>query len=238
MVDNNTTYAAGNQLSLAGTTFNVSEGAGSGLDADLLDGQHGTFYRNASNLNAGTLNTARFSAYADLSAEGYLGNASGDLARNNGTLQSNLNADRLDGQHASAFANTSHNHFGETWTGSGTPGLKTETSNSSGRALWGIATHGSGYNFGVWGESLSSVGIGVYGRAPYGGIAGASTASSGATYGVWGESDSTSGYGVYGFADASSGINFGVFGESDSTSGYGVYGFATRIKWNKLRSVW
>ncbi|PLX07289.1 MAG: hypothetical protein C0596_11795, partial [Marinilabiliales bacterium] len=38
--DNNTTYSAGNQLSLSGTTFNVSEGAGSGLDADLLDGVH------------------------------------------------------------------------------------------------------------------------------------------------------------------------------------------------------
>lgn len=38
--DNNTTYSAGNQLGLTGTTFNVSEGAGSGLDADLLDGQH------------------------------------------------------------------------------------------------------------------------------------------------------------------------------------------------------
>ena len=38
--DNNTTYAAGNQLSLSGTTFNVSEGAGSGLDSDMLDGQH------------------------------------------------------------------------------------------------------------------------------------------------------------------------------------------------------
>lgn len=36
--DNNTTYSAGNQLSLSGTTFNVTEGAGSGLDADLLDG--------------------------------------------------------------------------------------------------------------------------------------------------------------------------------------------------------
>ncbi len=38
--DDNTTYSAGNQLSLSGTTFNVSEGSGSGLDADLLDGQH------------------------------------------------------------------------------------------------------------------------------------------------------------------------------------------------------
>lgn len=36
--DQNTTYAAGNQLSLAGTTFGVVEGPGSGLDADTLDG--------------------------------------------------------------------------------------------------------------------------------------------------------------------------------------------------------
>ncbi|MFP4663743.1 MAG: hypothetical protein ACLFM1_04895 [Bacteroidales bacterium] len=42
--DDNTTYSAGNQLSLSGTTFNVSEGSGSGLDADLLDGQHGSYY--------------------------------------------------------------------------------------------------------------------------------------------------------------------------------------------------
>lgn len=43
--DDNTTYAAGNQLSLAGTTFNVTEGSNSGLDADLLDGWHGDYYR-------------------------------------------------------------------------------------------------------------------------------------------------------------------------------------------------
>jgi hypothetical protein len=43
--DDNTTYAAGNQLSLAGTTFNVVEGSGSGLDADTLDGWSGDYYR-------------------------------------------------------------------------------------------------------------------------------------------------------------------------------------------------
>ena len=86
------------------------DGAGSGLDADLLDGQDASYYQNASNINAGTLNNARFSAYSDLGAEGYLGNASGDLAQNNGTLQSSLNADRLDGNHASAFAIASHDH--------------------------------------------------------------------------------------------------------------------------------
>lgn len=39
-VDNNTTYLAGNQLDLSGTTFNVQEGPDSGLDADTVDGQH------------------------------------------------------------------------------------------------------------------------------------------------------------------------------------------------------
>ena len=33
----------------------MNAGAGSGLDADLLDGQHGAFYRYAGNINAGTL---------------------------------------------------------------------------------------------------------------------------------------------------------------------------------------
>jgi hypothetical protein len=49
-------------------------GAGSGFDADLLDAQHGAFYQNAGNLNAGTLDAARFSAYSDLTTEGYLDN--------------------------------------------------------------------------------------------------------------------------------------------------------------------
>lgn len=35
------------------------DGAGSGVDADLLDGQHGAYYLSASNLNAGTVPDAR-----------------------------------------------------------------------------------------------------------------------------------------------------------------------------------
>ncbi len=106
-VDGNTIWHAAN------------DGATSGLDADLLDGQQGSYYLEAINLH-GTLSTDRYSAYADLSAEGYLGNASGDLALNNGTLNTNLNADLLDGQHASAFAVSSHNHWGISWSGAGT----------------------------------------------------------------------------------------------------------------------
>ena len=38
---------------------NKSPGSGSGLDADLLDGQHGSYYTDASNLSTGTLATGR-----------------------------------------------------------------------------------------------------------------------------------------------------------------------------------
>lgn len=37
----------------------AGDGPGSGLDADLLDGQHGSYYRDAGNINAGTLAVAR-----------------------------------------------------------------------------------------------------------------------------------------------------------------------------------
>jgi len=44
------------------TEIKTVDGAGSGLDADVLDGQHGSYYQNASNLNAGTLASARLSS--------------------------------------------------------------------------------------------------------------------------------------------------------------------------------
>ena len=39
----------------------VNDGSGSSLDADLLDGQHGSYYQDADNLNAGTVPNARLS---------------------------------------------------------------------------------------------------------------------------------------------------------------------------------
>jgi EAL domain-containing protein (putative c-di-GMP-specific phosphodiesterase class I) len=47
------------------------------VDAATLGGEPQTFYRDASNLNAGTLDPDRFSAYIDLAAEGYLDNNAG-----------------------------------------------------------------------------------------------------------------------------------------------------------------
>ena len=83
--DANNEYVAGNQLELVGgSVFNVLEGhdasTGFTLNAGTLDDQEGTWYQNANNINDGTLGTGYYSAYSDLSAEGYLDNSGpGDL---------------------------------------------------------------------------------------------------------------------------------------------------------------
>lgn len=80
------------------------------LDADSLDGMGGSGYLNASNLNAGVLSTARFSAYSDLSAEGYLNNSSSSdlLIRSQADARywnaSNINSGTLDIDRYSAYA--------------------------------------------------------------------------------------------------------------------------------------
>jgi hypothetical protein len=186
----------------------ASDGSGSTLDADLLDGQHGSYFLNASNINAGTLGTAYYSAYGDLSAEGYLNlDAGGDL----------LTRDQGDARYVSS----AHNHWGQTWTGSGT-----------GLTLSGgtIGLSGSGSTYGVYGTSISTTGYGVYGYA---------TSTNGMTYGVYGRSDANGlGRGVYGLATGLTGSHAGVMGETTATDatnsgvmgiaarGYGVYGRA------------
>lgn len=53
------------------TKLKTVDGTGSGLDADLLDGQEGAYYRNAANLNAGILPDARLSGtYTGVSITG------------------------------------------------------------------------------------------------------------------------------------------------------------------------
>jgi hypothetical protein len=79
----------------------------------------------------------------------------------------------------------------------------------------------------VWGESASTFGYGVYGKAPLYAVRGYATATSGYAYGVLGLMGSTSGSAVHGQATAASGTTHGVRGESASTSGRGVYGYAT-----------
>ncbi len=90
------------------------------LDADLLDGMQGSGYRNASNLNAGVLNNGRFSAYSDLSAEGYLNNNGVNdlLIRSQSDARywnaSNINSGTLDDSRFSAYSDLSNEgHLGQ-----------------------------------------------------------------------------------------------------------------------------
>jgi len=66
-----------------------NDGTGSGLDADLLDGQEGSYYRDADNINAGTLAVARL-------------HSSVWRSDNDGS-GSGLDADLLDGQEGSYY---------------------------------------------------------------------------------------------------------------------------------------
>ncbi|MEO8196817.1 MAG: hypothetical protein ABI689_08855 [Thermoanaerobaculia bacterium] len=128
--DQGTTYSAGNQLSLTGTTFDVLEGAGSGLDADTIDG--------------------------------------------------------LD---ATALATASHDHFGQTWGGSGTLGLKVLNSAAFSTAtIFGLSTSSTGIGAGVYGAAASDNGIGLLGQA---------SSSTGINYGVYGITSSPTGFAGY-----------------------------------------
>jgi hypothetical protein len=62
------------------------------LGADLLDGQHGSYYRNASNLNSGTVPVARLSGTYNIDISG--------------------DADTLDGQHGSYYRDASNLNAG------------------------------------------------------------------------------------------------------------------------------
>ncbi len=69
--------AVNGPLWAGGKVWNAgNDGAGSGLDADLLDGQEGAYYRNASNINAGTLAKERLPASIDASITGNAATAS------------------------------------------------------------------------------------------------------------------------------------------------------------------
>ncbi len=126
-----------------------------------------------------------------------------------------------------------HDHFGESWSGTGTGlslastdstgvvnGLWAETASDAGNGIYGYATSTTGPAWGVVGESDADEGIGVFGNA---------NSPSGTTYGVLGQTASTTdnAIGVYGYASAVSGNTRGVLGVSESNVGEGVFGVAT-----------
>ncbi len=118
------------------------------MDADLLDGQdESAFFRLSQNETV----TGR---------PAFNGGTSGSTSPftvDSNYRVTNLNADLLDGQDANDFASASHNHWGETWSGSGT-----------GLSLSGGSTglYGSGSSRGIHGHSWS--GVALYARTDSG----------------------------------------------------------------------
>jgi hypothetical protein len=103
-------------------------------------------------------------------------------------------------------------------SGSGV-GVRAITNGPTGTGLFASAQGANpGQNFGVWGESGSSIGTGVHGQA---------WSSSGAGSGVVGRSYATSGNGVWGQAMTTTGPAWGVIGSSPSTAGGGVFGVSS-----------
>lgn len=108
-LNGNTAGNNSGQISLNNGTVN------SNLNSDLLDGQHGSYYQNASNINAGTLSDARLSSNVTLQGNSFNGinqlvqlNGSGYLPSLNGSLVTNVDALTLQGNSASYFTNASN----------------------------------------------------------------------------------------------------------------------------------
>jgi trimeric autotransporter adhesin len=81
--------------------------------------------------------------------------------------------------------------------------------------------------YGGYFESASTIGRGVYGKAPYRGVVGEATANSGYTDGGYFKNVSVNGKGVHGIATASTGNTYGGYFDSFSTEGKGVSGYAS-----------
>ena len=154
-------YLAGNQLQLAGNTFNVLEGSGSGLDADLLDGLSSTAF-------ATSLHDHFGQTWIGLAQEGlHLTNGVtspqaralvGEVVAQDGQAVVGL-ANAPDGSGTGVLGRVSAT------SGAGT-GVTGEVASPDGRGVIGRATAANGAPRGVYGESASSNdGAGVHGES-------------------------------------------------------------------------
>jgi len=195
------------------------------MEADTLDGQHASaFSTTVHNHDHGALTGLANDTHPQYFNLGQNETVAGRPAFNGGAsgatppffvdsdfLVSLLNADRLDGQHAAAFAPAAHNHWGADWSGTGN-GMTLWSTSGGGIGIRGFATSTDTLTIGVLGQSNSRAGYGVRGYVG---------STTGTTFGVSGYNDSQGGFGVHALADNNTGPNVGVYGRAD---GNGLYG--------------
>jgi len=182
------------------TSADINDGAGSGLNADQLDGLEASEF--ITEVNAGT----------GLSGGGTSGNVTLDV-----DIPFSLTGSVDGGLIISSNTDTSgYGVYGESSGGLGV-GVYGKTSGSIGKGVYGIALGSSGFGVGVWGSSEGTTSAGVHGKA---------TGSSG--NGVYGEATGASGHGVYGKASNEGNFqNYGGWFEAKGSDGTGVYGLAS-----------
>lgn len=227
-------YHAGNladQVPISNGTLNNN------LNADLLDGYHASsFTTTASDFGRSGVSNTLYEGTAPLSSiylginatatnsdkvDGYhAGNSAGQVPVSNGTLNSNLNADLLDGFHASSFT-TASSDFGRSGVSStlyeGTTALNTKylqlvaqdnlnmNSHSISNALGVTSNNATGYA--IYGESNSSGTTAIRGKNLPGNA-------------MWVENNSTSYVALYAYNPKSNAIK----GENASTSYPTIWG--------------
>lgn len=96
-------FTTGAATAMSKIWHSENDGAGSGLDADTLDGMQSGNASGNIPISNGTLNT---NLNADMVDGKHVGNATGQVPLSNTAVNTDLNADMLDGFHASSFVRT------------------------------------------------------------------------------------------------------------------------------------
>jgi hypothetical protein len=248
--DSDSTYSAGNGLTLIGSVLSASfGGAGSAITVSRSDHTHP-----AGDVVSGTLADARLSTNVALLNRGQVFtdintftaapqfNADPPFKVISTSRVNNLNADQLDGLDSSVFLQGVPVPLLLASSGSDIVKAENSSTASGSKAIFGRASATSGSVIGVRGETASGDGRGVYGVATGGGYGVFAESSSTGIFGkqgtpvppglsfphqagVVGVSDlSANGIGVTGLATAASGSSYGGYFESSSINGVGVSG--------------
>ena len=232
--DSDTTYLAGNQLQLTGSTFDVLEGPASGLDADTVDGLDSTALAAAAHGHFGASWTG-VGAALTIENLGTTGNLSSLVSRTyteTGAAVYGLHGHPTAGGYGVYGLSDSSQGIGVHGIAAryGVRGVSTAPATGYGVVGFATGTSGAGTFGGAYNATGDMAGVlGVSSQSADGaGVKGESQATSGSTQGVWGVAASPSGTGVRGQATATTGATRGVQGETASAAGgIGVYGKAT-----------